>query len=104
MSSTQRIWAALAALVALLAPESLHADDLEDLFRLEKEFNTHHVAGHYRAAEPIARQMLVIAERSFQEKPAVIAVCLNNLANLYRDQGRYAEAEPLYKRALAIRE
>ena len=27
---------------------------------------------------------------------------LNNLANLYRDQGRYAKAEPLFKRALAI--
>ena len=29
---------------------------------------------------------------------------LNNLAALYADQGRYADAEPLYKRALAIRE
>ena len=29
---------------------------------------------------------------------------LNNLAGLYYTQGRYAEAEPLYKRALAIRE
>ena len=29
---------------------------------------------------------------------------LNNLAVLYQGQGRYAEAEPLYKRALAIRE
>ena len=29
---------------------------------------------------------------------------LNNLAELYRSQGRYAEAEPLYKRALAIEE
>ena len=28
----------------------------------------------------------------------------NNLASLYQTQGRYAEAEPLYKRALAIRE
>ena len=27
---------------------------------------------------------------------------LNNLAELYQDQGRYAEAEPLYKRSLAI--
>ncbi len=27
---------------------------------------------------------------------------LNNLAALYEAQGRYAEAEPLYKRALAI--
>ena len=29
---------------------------------------------------------------------------LNNLAGLYLSQGRYAEAEPLYKRALAITE
>ena len=29
---------------------------------------------------------------------------LNNLASLYRAQGRYADAEPLYKRSLAIRE
>ena len=29
---------------------------------------------------------------------------LNNLAALYRYQGRYADAEPLYKRSLAIRE
>ncbi len=29
---------------------------------------------------------------------------LNNLAELYRLQGRYAEAEPLYERSLAIRE
>jgi tetratricopeptide (TPR) repeat protein len=31
-----------------------------------------------------------------------VANGLNNLAALYRDQGRYAEAEPLYQRALAI--
>ena len=30
--------------------------------------------------------------------------CLNNLAGLYRAQGRYEEAEPLYRRALAIAE
>src|SRR5262249_40802065 len=33
-----------------------------------------------------------------------VATSLHNLAILYADQGRYAEAEPLYKRALAIRE
>ena len=31
-------------------------------------------------------------------------LALNNLAALYDNQGRYAEAEPLYKRALAIQE
>ncbi len=31
-----------------------------------------------------------------------VAESLNNLAELYRAQGKYAGAEPLYKRALAI--
>ena len=31
-------------------------------------------------------------------------VSLNNLAALYDDQGNYAEAAPLYRRSLAIRE
>jgi tetratricopeptide (TPR) repeat protein len=30
------------------------------------------------------------------------AQSLNNLARLYYEQGKYAEAEPLYKRSLAI--
>ncbi len=33
-----------------------------------------------------------------------MATSLNNLAALYQDQGRYAEAEPLYQRSLAIME
>ncbi|MBA2677629.1 MAG: tetratricopeptide repeat protein [Ktedonobacteraceae bacterium] len=33
-----------------------------------------------------------------------MAYPLNNLAELYHGQGRYAEAEPLYQRALRIRE
>ncbi len=34
----------------------------------------------------------------------MVATNLNNLAELYRAQGRYAEGEALQKRALAIRE
>ena len=33
-----------------------------------------------------------------------MARSLNDLAELYRAQGKYAEAEPLYKRSLAISE
>ncbi len=33
-----------------------------------------------------------------------VATSLNNLAGLYRAQGKYAEAEPLLKRSLAISE
>ena len=32
------------------------------------------------------------------------ATSLNNLASLYQAQGKYAEAEPLFQRALAISE
>ena len=34
----------------------------------------------------------------------ILAATLNNQAELYKEQGRYADAEPLYKRLLAIRE
>jgi tetratricopeptide (TPR) repeat protein len=33
-----------------------------------------------------------------------VALSLNNLALLYQNEGRYADAEPLFKRLLAIRE
>ena len=31
----------------------------------------------------------------------ILAATLNNQAELYKEEGRYADAEPLYKRALA---
>jgi tetratricopeptide (TPR) repeat protein len=33
-----------------------------------------------------------------------VATCLANFGSLYSVQGRYREAEPLFKRSLAIRE
>ncbi len=44
------------------------------------------------------------ARRRWAPTTPMSAQSLNNLAVLYQAQGRYAEAEPLYKRALAIRE
>ena len=41
---------------------------------------------------------------SLGENDLGTAQSLNNLANLYQDQGLYGRAEPLYQRALAIRE
>ena len=45
---------------------------------------------------------LAIWERVLGPEHPDVATGLNNLALLYDDQGKYAEAEPLYKRALAI--
>ena len=33
-----------------------------------------------------------------------VAASLNSMGDLYNTQGRYAEAEPLFRRTLAIRE
>ncbi|MEE8176619.1 MAG: tetratricopeptide repeat protein, partial [Acidobacteriota bacterium] len=41
---------------------------------------------------------------NFGPKDPRLAQSLNNLAGLYNSQGKYAEAEPLYRRALAIAE
>ena len=48
------------------------------------------------------RLILAIREKAPGPDYPDAAISLNNLAVLYRAQGRYAEAEPLYKRALAI--
>ena len=41
---------------------------------------------------------------TFGDDHLLLATSLNNLAELYRTQGKYEEAEPLYKRSLTIRE
>ncbi len=47
---------------------------------------------------------LVISEKALGPEHPDVATSLNNLALLYYNQGKYADAEPLYKRALAIKE
>ncbi len=59
--------------------------------------------GDYAEAEKQWSAALKEAEGFGPQDPR-LATSLNNLAELYRAQGRYAEAEPLHKRGLAIRE
>jgi CHAT domain-containing protein len=60
-------------------------------------------AGKYADAVPLAQAMLAALEKT-SPGSRDYAAALNNLAQLYGDLGRDAEAEPLYKRALAILE
>ena len=62
-----------------------------------------HQEGRYAAAEQHLTAALKQAEK-FGEQDARLATSLNNLAELYHAQGKYAGAEPLYHRSLAIRE
>ena len=59
--------------------------------------------GNYAEAEKQWSAALPEAEKFGPQDPR-LATSLNNLAALYRAQGKYAQAEPLYRRSLAIRE
>src|SRR3974390_3058652 len=59
-------------------------------------------AGKYSEAIPLAQAMVANLEKGPASRE--LAGALNNLAQLYGDVGRDAEAEPLYERALAIME
>ncbi len=59
-------------------------------------------AGKYAEAIPLAQTMLANQEKGPPNRD--LAGALNNLAQLYGDVGRDADAEPLHKRALAIME
>ena len=59
--------------------------------------------GRYADAEKLFLAALKEAEGFGPDDPR-LAMSLNNLAGLYDNQGKYAEAEPLYKRLLAIDE
>ena len=59
--------------------------------------------GNYAEAERQWGSALKEAKRFGPQDPR-LATTLNNLAELYRAQGKYAEAEPLHKHSLAIRE
>jgi tetratricopeptide (TPR) repeat protein len=52
-------------------------------------------AGDYVAAEPLYQQALAIQEKALGADHPDMATSLDNLAALYRREGRYAEAEPL---------
>ena len=50
---------------------------------------------------PVAQEALRVAEKTFAMDDANLAISLNLLGLMFDDQGKYADAEPLYKRSLA---
>ncbi len=100
MKSSNRLalamWLAFAANVSIVAPScaGLAADSAR--------INALGAAGKYSEAIPLAEAMLANMEKGPPSKD--LAGALNNLAQLYGEVGRDAEAEPMFKRALAIME
>jgi tetratricopeptide (TPR) repeat protein len=59
--------------------------------------------GKYSEAISSARQLLEIREAQFGPGHPGVVYAINWLARAYEKQGRFRDAEPLYRRALAIR-
>jgi len=60
--------------------------------------------GQYAEAATTAERGLRVAERTYGEEDLHTARSLNNVALLYQAQGMYDDAEPHFKRSLAITE
>src|SRR5258706_244548 len=75
-----------------------------DIIAVNKAFQDHYARGNYPAAQIDAQELeRLVKARSGAEHP-YYAVALNRLGIVVQAQGKYTEAEELFKRALAIRE
>ena len=68
---------------------------LASLFRIQNK--------NYEQAEPLYLQAIEIYKQNLGEKHPDVADTLNDLADLYSGNFKFAKAEPLYERALEIR-
>ncbi|MUH01065.1 tetratricopeptide repeat protein [Scytonema sp. UIC 10036] len=59
--------------------------------------------GDLKQAVIVAKQAIMLAQSTKNTEHPVYCDSINNLAELYRMQGRYSEAEPLYQQALKTR-
>src|SRR5262245_29781933 len=101
----------------VILPTVSAAQSLRDALKFHEDADELSKQSRYADAELLYKRALAIYEQALEYEPKankytrevklvqhVLAVTLNNLAELYSKQGRYAEAEPLHKRSLAIKE
>src|SRR4029450_3212910 len=74
-------------------------EPLEAACRLEHLAVSLRAQGQYAEALASSQQALAVFEREVGPDHPDVANVLNNLAGIYQDQGEYAEAERLYRRA-----
>jgi tetratricopeptide (TPR) repeat protein len=103
---TWDVWLSLAPHAeALLEHTKRHVIDTLPIALMVNQFGLFLLArAEYAQAEPMFRRALAIYEKALGPEHPDVATSLNNLAELYHDQGQYGKAEPLHERALAIHE
>jgi tetratricopeptide (TPR) repeat protein len=75
-----------------------------DIIAVDKAFQDHYARGNYPAAQIEAQKLERLVKARFGADHPYYAVALNKLGIVVQAEGKYTEAEGLFKRALAIRE
>ena len=93
-----------ASLFVLIAVAPVLAQRADDLIAIQKRYGEFFDSGNYSAALVEAERLEAGVRGRFGVNHANYGAALDNLARVYEKQGKYADAEDLLKRALAIKE
>ena len=85
---SKRTFAALFLTLLVWWPAAVLAQS-DALITVLQKLQTHYNQGQYAEAERFARRALELIETEFGPNHLILAGILNNLAELYRLQGRY---------------
>jgi hypothetical protein len=88
-------------MIIAMAPAAAQQGNLDAIY---KRYNELYAAGNYAAALVEAQKFEAGVKARFGVNHAKYGSALNNLAMVYAAQGKYADAEELYKRDLEISE
>ena len=100
-----RILLKISMMVILATSFTLTANAQPELYnKLNKKLEILFKNGRTDEAIEVAREAVLVAEKTYGENHIYVSVSLNNLALLYISDGKYEKAEALYERALKIAE
>jgi len=91
---------ALASILSVVSPP-LRADEATLIAAFKQGVELQNAAKNTEAAT-YYEYALKLAQNLYGENHKNTAAILNNLGNVYHDLGKYAAAEPLHKRTIAI--
>jgi tetratricopeptide (TPR) repeat protein len=81
-----------------------HGNELRLTYTLESLAETFWYQQKFSLAAPVLRRLLRKYENKLGHDHFDVAIVANNMAMLYHAWGKYADAEPFYKQALAIKQ
>jgi tetratricopeptide (TPR) repeat protein len=91
----------LVALMAAFGLTGMPAQGGDDLAALRAQVSQLYSQAKYGDANPIAERYVALARQKYGQNHIEYAAAISWLAYVYKAQGRYAEAEPLYKRSVS---